>query len=337
MEYSPFIQDEPFIISVSGGKQGTGKSLISTNMAIQMANAGLRVLLIDHDLGNANMQNLYNLANDETPISQDPRNKLANFLLEEGVPNLLMIPGANFGLDFTNISTSHKVKFFNQIKEISSADIVIIDLGGSATEQTLDIFLMAHAGLIITTPEPASIVNSYEFLKKVVYRTIFRMFRKEGKLQTIVDEFFAAAENGGASVAELAEQLKKVNPWAAKNLLGVCKEFDFYFILNEARNPDETQLATKLHDICAKYLSIDLNYVGMLLYDRDIPTHTSVMAPLSITHPDSISCKTINSMAGFIINHMIHRHNNDSHHIPFEKQYQIATEKAEKSFAASQG
>lgn len=331
MDYSPFLRDEPFILTVAGGKEGTGKSLVAINMAIQFAQAGLHIILIDHDLASANMQTLYQINSEST--SQSPRNRLETFLMEEGVPNLLMIPGNNFGLDFTSMNSAHKSKFFSQVREISSADMVIIDLGGGSSEQALDILLLAHAGIVVTNTEPTSVIHAYEFFKNAVYRTIFRMFRDQGELQATVHEVLTRQGNQQQpTIQELIAAIAIKNPWAAQQLLAVCNDLNFYLILNQAHSPNDAQLAAKLHSICRKFLNIDLNFAGLLFANSEIPARPGIVAPLSITHPDSITCQTISHMGNFIFDNMMNLLLQETRRFSFEEQLQQAVVQAHNDF-----
>lgn len=336
MDYSPFFKDEPFILTVAGCKQGCGKSLVSVNMAIQYAQAGLKVLLIDHDLSAANLQTLYDISKEQKKIFfENPKTSLQKFLLEEGIPNLLMIPGNSFGLG--NINTFHKAKFFNQIKEISSADIVIIDIGEEIIENTLDIFLMAHAGIMVTTTETSSVINTYEFLKNAVYRTIFRMFRGQGQTQATIQNVLGGKDaQQASSIKQLASAVAKESPWVAQVLMDVCGLFDFYIILNEAKSPQDVRMGEKLHIISKKHLQLDLNLAGLLYFDHSIPSHTEQLAPLSVTHSKSVTCQTIQRMASFVLNGMIKHNAYNIRAATFEEQLEAITLHAKKDHAALQ-
>lgn len=301
--YDSFLQsDGPLILAVGGENKQIGKSLISTNLAIQFAQAGLHVILIDHDLGFASMQTLCDIDRDNKPHSvSDPRSKLENFLREEGIPNLLTIPGTIFGFDSAGFDADLRNKFFKKIKEISSADVVIIDLGDSS-EISLDLFLMAHAGLIVTTADPASFIGTYEFIKNAIYRTIYRIFRGQGDLQKIVYEALFNRQNTAAvSIPELAEAIAQVSPWAAEVMLAICEDFNFYLVINQARHVEDAELGVKMHDFCLKKLGVEINFAGMLFFDNTIPEYSSEVAPLSISHPNSFAIKGIHRIAEVIL------------------------------------
>lgn len=338
MEYSPFLKDEPFIITVAGSHQECGKSFVSVNMAIQCAQAGMKVLLVDHDLGELNMQALYDMSkSDNSQSSGNSKMSLQLFLLEEGIPNLLMIPGSNFDLDSTNISKFNKTKFFNKIKEISSADIVIIDIGNREIEHALDIFLMAHAGIMVATTDASSIVNAYEFFKNAVYRTVFRMFRGQGDMKTLVKNILADAVEGQShTIQQLAHTLEKENPWMAKILLEVCNSFDFYLILNKAKNPQEFAMGEKLQALSNKLLNIKINFPGLLYFDPEVLARSNEAAPLSVTQPKSTTCQTIHHMTSFIINNMIMHNIYSEPAADFKQQIEEVRNQAYKDYASLQ-
>lgn len=329
MSRIPYSEGEPFILAIAGGKPGAGKSLVSSNMAIQYAQAGLKVILIDHDLGAANLDMLFkiNKKDQKGPLRQS---KLETFFLEQGVPNLLFISGNNFGLDALTLNPTEKIKIFNQIKAISSVDVVIIDLGGGATEQSIDIFLMAHAGLIVTTPDSEGIVSTYKFLKNTLYKSIYRMFRGVDNCQRIVQSFLENKKS--STVRELVAAIEKINPWMAHTLIDICNEFDFYFILNESRSTNDINIAIRLHSLCLKHLNLNLNFAGILYHNDELPSLGLDNTPLSISRPDSITCRVINRMASFTLNHMTTRLLEVVRRSTFDEQLFLADQFAKQDF-----
>lgn len=322
--------NSPLIIAIVGASREAGTSLIGSNMAIQFAKAGLHTILVDHELGIAHMQEHSNIKEkDSEQQPHDPSSKLCHFLMEEGIANLLFIPGNNLGLDFIQIDADNKTKFFNKIKEISSADVVIIDLNASAQEQSYDIFLMAHAGLIVTTTETAGILSGYEFFKNAIYRTVHRMFRGMGELEHIVKEtLLSSQEQDMVTIAHLAERLSRHSPWAAQMLLEVCKSLDFYMVINQAHSLKDINLGRKLHEVCQKFLSVDVTFAGLLYYDDKISAHTDQAAPFSISHPTSPTTLGIHRIGKTILQQMIHEIKHGTRSSTFEEQLASAAEYA---------
>lgn len=308
MKKPSFPGDSPLIISVVGSNRGVGKSLISTNIAIQLAQAGMHVILIDHELSDVQMRALHEITDDNKAIN--PRNKLENFLTEEGVPNLLMIPGSAFGLNFSQTNQENKKKFFDQIKEISSADIVILDLGGESTESIIDNFLLGHVGLIVTTPEPDNIIGCYEFLRNAAYRTIYRVFKGQEELQQVIKK--ALTQTPPPTIPELAAAIAQHDPWVAENLLNVCADLEFHLILNKASASNNTQQGMKLYDICRERLNMEVNFAGMLFFDNNISELAKSAAPLSISSPESVTVKGIRRIIAVTLAEILHQkvHNN---------------------------
>lgn len=327
MASNAVLQNIPFIISIADGKGGTGKSFVSSNMAIQFAQSGLKTILVDQYLGAASLHSLLNTDKPKERTFSESHNKLDNFIMEEGIANLLLIPGNSFGLDFTHFTASHKTKFFNQIREISAADVVLIDLDGGTKEQTLDIFLMGHAGIIITTPDQETVIKTYEFLKSAVYRIALRICNGKPDIENLVQSFLHhTSPKQSITIQELSVQIAKVNPWIAHMLLKVCEDLDFYIIVNKSKNIHDIQTIQQLHETCQKFLHIDLNFPGLLMQSSEVRGEATT--PLAILHPESTSCKTIKQMGAFILDSVAEKIFHDNQKSHFEEQLQKATELA---------
>jgi flagellar biosynthesis protein FlhG len=313
----------PLVISIGGGKGGVGKSMVSSNLAVQYAQAGMKVILLDLDFGAANLHTIFGQRQPATGLGEyftTPRSQLQNYLMETELPNLFLVPGSGFVPELANLRHMQKLKLINQIRKLD-ADLVMLDLGAGSSNNVVDFFSMTQAGMVVTTPEPTAIVNAYEFLKNVVYRILFRMFRNDKeisrtlKLSTIPNNALNIS-----TVADLIYEVKKTNPWAAKNIEDVCKDLDFYIIFNQARKHNEAHLGTKLRNICLKHLCLNLNYSGIIYFNEEVPASVFKMRPISLSSPESVTSKTITRIATHTMKHILNKAVKGEGDEPFEQQ-----------------
>ena len=123
------------IWSIGGGKGGTGKSFLTGNLGVLLARHGLRTLLIDADLGAANLHTLLGLPHPDISLS-DFINKnvptLSETVLETPIPNLFLISGARNKLDVANLGYGQKTRM---LRAISGLDYhtILLDLSSGTS------------------------------------------------------------------------------------------------------------------------------------------------------------------------------------------------------------
>ena len=155
------------IIAIGGGKGGTGKSFFASNLGVVLAKNNSRTLLIDADLGGANLHTCLGVQAPPYTLSdfvQSPSLRIEDVVVETPLRNLRLISGAQDILDIANPKYTQKVKLQRAIQSLD-VEYIILDLGAGTTFNTLDFFLMADKGIVVVVPEPTSIENAYRFIK----------------------------------------------------------------------------------------------------------------------------------------------------------------------------
>ncbi len=325
----------PLILSIGGGKGGVGKSMVSSNLAVQYAKAGFKTVLIDLDVGAANLHTIFGIRQPPRGLGEyftTPRSQLIDYLIKTSVNNLYLVPGSGFVPELANLKHFQKVKIINQMRALN-ADLILLDLGAGSSINVVDFFSMTNAGIIVTTPEPTAIVNSYEFLKNVLYRILFRMFRNQEEIFKVIKETAIPRDNKTTTVDDLIQAVREVSEFAADNIEDICKDLNFYVIFNQAKKPNELELIKKLHSIAAKYTGISLNVSGLIYSNEEVQSSVVRMCPISIAAPDSITTKTIRRHAMNILNDVASNIKSEERTHSFEEQYQRALSWANKDYA----
>ncbi|MCB1112130.1 MAG: P-loop NTPase [Chlamydiales bacterium] len=290
---------QPLIIAIGGGKGGVGKSMVSSNFAVQYAQAGFKVALVDLDVGAANLHTIFGIRQPPHGLGEyftTPRSQLGDYLLETAIPNLSLVAGSGFVPELANIKHMQKVKVINQVRRLD-ADLVLLDLGAGSSINVVDFFSMTNAGIIVTSPEPTAIVNAYEFLKNVSYRFLFRMFRNQPQLLDIIKGCAIPEGKTPQTMEQIIETIGNVSPWAAETVRDVIDDLDFYILFNQSKKPSEVLLGEKLNTITERYLGIRLNYAGMIFYNEEVSRAVLKMNPISIANPQSVTTKTLKRVA----------------------------------------
>ena len=163
---------------IGGGKGGSGKSFLTSALGRLVASYGKKTLLIDLDLGAANLHTFVDVACPSKGFSDFIRKKiilLENTVMETPVPNLFLISGANDSLDIANLPYEQKMKALRAIARLNF-DCILLDLGAGTSFNTLDFFLISQNGIFVTTPEPTSIENVYRLIRSIYFRCIRHRF-----------------------------------------------------------------------------------------------------------------------------------------------------------------
>ncbi|MCK9279917.1 MAG: AAA family ATPase [Melioribacteraceae bacterium] len=154
------------IVSIISGKGGTGKSFFSLNFAFQLAKRKKKILLIDFDYNFANLHLFLNKTV-TSPLSDFFKDKKTlNEMIEEYTENLDIIFGDS-GFDNNVQINEEKIErtFFNLEKLADDYDFIILDSAAGGSELTLRQISFSDYNIIITLPEPTSIMDAYVMLK----------------------------------------------------------------------------------------------------------------------------------------------------------------------------
>lgn len=153
------------IIAVASGKGGVGKTNISINLALAYGQLGKRVIVMDADLGLANVNvilgiipkyNLYHLIRRQK--------KMRDIILDTSY-GIQIVAGASGFSKIANLSDEERETFVQELSELQSAEVIIIDTSAGVSNNVLSFIRAADECLIVTTPEPTAITDAYGIIK----------------------------------------------------------------------------------------------------------------------------------------------------------------------------
>ncbi len=255
------------IWAIGGGKGGTGKSLITSGLAIYLADIGKKVTLIDADLGGANLHSILKIKKPTHSLTDFFEKKicLTDIIEETGIPNLQLVTGDIRTLTPDTIKYTQRLKLYRHIKSISG-DYVLIDLGSGSTLNTLDTFLLADKMITITLPEITSIENLYHFLKKVLFRKL-NVFLANHQLKDAAKRVWRnRKDNNIRTIKHLIDHFKGISGEVSSMLENEFSRFNVFVVVNQVRHNPHMQIGSSIKSVIIKFFGIHAIYTGCIKY-----------------------------------------------------------------------
>lgn len=153
------------VITVASGKGGVGKTNISTNLALAYAKLGKKVILMDADLGLANVNVLLGIIPKFNLYHLIRKQKTMQEIIMSTSYGIQIVAGASGFAKIANLSEEERQNFIRELSELSAADLIIIDTSAGVSNNVLSFVAAADEAIIVTTPEPTAITDAYGIIK----------------------------------------------------------------------------------------------------------------------------------------------------------------------------
>lgn len=258
------------IVAVGGGKGGIGKTMVSANLGIALAQAGQRVLLVDADLGGANLHTCLGVTPPQLTLSDfvsRHTDKIEDVVVPTGVPNLKLIAGASDVLDAANPRYQQKVKLLRNLQGLD-ADYLVLDLGAGTAFNTLDFFLIADTGILVLLPEPTSVENAYRFVKAAFFRRLQYLENQYG-ISDLVEDMLSTREGALRTPFEFVARVKAQDQGLGESLERELKDFRVHLVVNQARTPADLNVGTAVVSAWKKFFGLEMSFLGAIKYDDE--------------------------------------------------------------------
>ena len=154
------------VITVTSGKGGVGKSNTAINLAIQFRKMGQKVIILDADFGLANIEIMFGAVPKHNLCDLIYQGKNIREIITWGPMDVGFISGGSGIAGMSNLSREYLVYIIKNLAELDAiADVIIVDTGAGISEAVLEFLVASGEILLVTTPEPTSITDSYSLLK----------------------------------------------------------------------------------------------------------------------------------------------------------------------------
>jgi flagellar biosynthesis protein FlhG len=154
------------VLAIASGKGGVGKTNIAVNLAISLARRGRRVVLVDADLGTANVDVVMNVRSQFNLSHLLRRERTIDEIAVPVEPGLRLIVGASGLASVADLSPLDRQTLIEELGRLESdADIILLDCGAGISQNVLAFTQSSDELLIVTTPEPTALTDAYALVK----------------------------------------------------------------------------------------------------------------------------------------------------------------------------
>lgn len=155
-------------ISITSGKGGVGKSNVATNLCLALAKLGKKVLILDADLGLANVDMLMGVKPRFNLQHVTTGQKTLWEIVTDGPMGIKIIPGATGVQELADLDTEQREHLMEKLGVLEDQfDFMIMDTGAGLSKNVVGIASACDTVLIVTTPEPTAIMDAYSMVKVV--------------------------------------------------------------------------------------------------------------------------------------------------------------------------
>ena len=181
------------VLTVTSGKGGVGKSNVSVNLAVQLRKAGKRVIIFDADFGLANVEVMFGAIPQYNLSDLIYQGKSIKEIITPGPMDIGFISGGSGILGLNNLYREQIMYLVKSIGELNElADYIIIDTGAGISDHVLEFVVASPEVLLIATPEPSSLTDSYSLLKALFKNPGFNPDKTN--IQVIVNKVHSAED-----------------------------------------------------------------------------------------------------------------------------------------------
>jgi flagellar biosynthesis protein FlhG len=186
------------VLAVASGKGGVGKTNLTANLAVALAQRGQRVCVLDADLGLANMDVLFGLSPEWSLLHVLRGEKRLAEVMVDGPGGIRIVPAASGFDELTALSPDDRLRLLDEVDSLDGTfDTLLIDSAAGISANVLYFAAAAADALIVITPEPTSLTDAYALVKVLA--------TKYGRREFLVTVNMASgAADGEAAFARLA-------------------------------------------------------------------------------------------------------------------------------------
>jgi flagellar biosynthesis protein FlhG len=161
---------------------------------------------------------------------------------------------------------------------------------------------MSDGGILVVTPEPTSIENTYRFLKSAFYRRLKQSVFSSPVKALIDDAMDRKNEMGIRNPHDLIKAVRQMDEEDAQRVAEEVETFHPNLILNQVRSKKDIEIGFSIRSACLKYFGIHLHYLGYVAYDQEVSHSVRRKRPLVLENPRSRAAQCVMEIASKLAN-----------------------------------
>lgn len=282
------------IIAVGGGRGGVGKTLLTVNLGVYLAQLGRSVAISDADPFGSGLHNMLGSEGPPLALPQDIKDGRAA-PTATSVPGLKLLPTA---YDLWAVAPKRPSRMSHWLTQINQLDFdyVLLNLGASTTPATLDVFYEADVSICVAAPEPAAVEATYRFCRALFTRRLRRSLMRERFKLRVVERALAALPPlppPREVIAEIGRYDASIAAMAAVTMQRLRPGL----VVGKARLKRDLDLGPAMSSLAGRHLGIALEYLGYVEHDDSVWLTARRRRPLLTDAPTSKSARNIERVA----------------------------------------
>jgi len=252
----------PRMIAVAGGKGGVGKSTIAANLALAIGRLGLRVVVVDADLGAANLHTMFGVLHPTVTLADflDHRVETLDEMLVSVATTVALVPGTSRP-GSANANNGQKLRLLRAIARLD-ADCVLVDVGAGTSFTVVDVVAASDLKLFVLTPQLPSLHNAYALLKACVHRVVRKLSSDETE-RGLIDA--ALANEGKArTIPQLLSVLRPLDSSLADRIVDTLGRFGVGMVGNLLGSDAEAATLARMSALINDHLLVHAPLVAAI-------------------------------------------------------------------------
>jgi flagellar biosynthesis protein FlhG len=193
----------PKVLCFTSGKGGVGKTSMSVNTALLLARRGRRVVLLDADLGLANVDVILGISPEKSLYHLFRGDAGLREILYETPYGFSILPAASGVMDMLELSTGQKLELLESMDALENeTDYLIVDTGAGINDNVTYFNIAVQERILVMTPEPTSLTDAYALIKVLKlehdidrFRIIVNMAPDPATAKKTFTKLFAACDH----------------------------------------------------------------------------------------------------------------------------------------------
>ena len=277
----------------------------ATNISVGLALLGQRVILADLDLGGADAHLLLGvktLSTDWNDFLEKKVQTIDEILTMTPFEGLRLIGGNSSKLGSANLSYAQKQKIIRHLKTLD-CDYIIVDLGGDTSFNVLDFFLLADQKIAVTSAEPTSFLDTYNFVKVAFYRFLDRFFAEHNGLKELSDQVheFSLGKNEGPTLESIFQKVRAIDLSAYLKLKEHIEKFHLSIVTNMVESRKDVSIARSMQRLLKKKCFLDVGILGTVPFDVAVRRAARRFTPFTVDEPRCRASQVLNQMLAGIL------------------------------------